>query len=164
MASMAGARRVYACEAAEVMAVTAREVFIHNQEAGARVKLIPKLSVDMDQEDVPEKVSLIVTETFDAGLLGEHVLETLHHAHKHLLAPGGKIVPHAASFLVAPIQSKRISSQSFLKKDNVGYLDWNMRLTADHIMEDGNLEPYQSEDLSLLRSDVKLLAENAQTI
>ena len=159
MASMAGARRVYACEAAEVMAVTAREVFIHNQEAGARVKLIPKLSVDMDQEDVPEKVSLIVTETFDAGLLGEHVLETLHHAHKHLLAPGGKIVPHAASFLVAPIQSKRISSQSFLKKDNVGYLDWNMRLTADHIMEDGNLEPYQSEDLSRLRSDVKLLAE-----
>ena len=160
MASKAGAERVYACEASEVMAITAREVFIHNEEEGARVRLIPKLSVDMDQQDVPEKVSMIVTETFDAGLLGEHVLQTLHHAHRHLLAPGGKIVPQAASFFVAPLQSQHMSSQFYLDRDNVGYLYWNMRLTADQTMEDGNQEPYQSEDLSLLKPDeVKFLAE-----
>ena len=160
MASKAGAERVYACEASEVMAITAREVFIHNEEDGARVRLIPKLSVDMDQQDVPEKVSMIVTETFDSGLLGEHVLQTLHHAHQHLLAPGGKIVPQAATFFVAPIQSRHLANQLYMDKENVGYLDWNLRLTADHTMEDGNQEPYQSEDLSLLKSDnVKFLAE-----
>ena len=31
------------------------------------------------------RVSLLVTETFDAGLLGEHVISTLDHAWHHLL-------------------------------------------------------------------------------
>ena len=59
-----------------MMAVTAKDVLVHNVE-GERVRLIPKLSLDMVQTDMPEKVTLLVTETFDSVLLGKHVLETM---------------------------------------------------------------------------------------
>ena len=52
------------------------------------MRLIHKLSLDMDQTDVPEKVTLLVTETFDSVLLGEHMLETMLHAWRNFLAPG----------------------------------------------------------------------------
>jgi hypothetical protein len=39
------------------------------------------------------RADLLVTETFDAGLFGEHVLETLDHAHKELLAEKARVVP-----------------------------------------------------------------------
>ena len=34
------------------------------------------------------QVDLLVTETFDGGLLGEHVLESLAHAWQTFLTPG----------------------------------------------------------------------------
>jgi type II protein arginine methyltransferase len=74
----AWAERVYAWEASEVKAVTAKDVLVNKVE-GEWVRLIHKLSLDMDM-DVPEKMTLLVTETFDSGLLGEHVLETMLHA------------------------------------------------------------------------------------
>ena len=69
MAARAGAERVYACEASEVqgskiflqfwklqvMAMTCREVLLCNPE-GSRVRLIPRLSLDMDKADIPEQV------------------------------------------------------------------------------------------------------------
>ena len=70
-----------------MMAVTAKDVLVHNLE-GEQVKLIPKLSLDLDQTDVPEKLTLLVTKTFDLGMLGEHVLETMLHAWRNFLAPG----------------------------------------------------------------------------
>ena len=70
MAARAGAERVYACEASEVqgslitkifvqfwtlqvMAMTCREVLLRNPE-GSRVRLIPRLSLDMDKADIGE--------------------------------------------------------------------------------------------------------------
>ncbi len=38
------------------------------------IKLLPKLSTDLTHEDIPEHVQLLVTETFDAGLLGILIL------------------------------------------------------------------------------------------
>ena len=70
-----------------MMAVTAKDVLVHNLE-GEQVKLIHKLSLDLDQTDVPEKLTLLVTKTFDLGMLGEHVLETMLHAWRNFLAPG----------------------------------------------------------------------------
>ena len=63
---------MYACEASEVqgslitkifvqfwtlqvMAMTCREVLLRNPE-GSRVRLIPRLSLDMDKADIPEQV------------------------------------------------------------------------------------------------------------
>ena len=36
-----------------------------------RIKLIPKLSLDLTKTDVPEPIQLLITETLDAGLLGK---------------------------------------------------------------------------------------------
>ena len=70
MAVDAGAKRVFACEASEPMTCVAKSVLSIN-DAGGKVKLIQKLSLDMDREnDVTEDVLLLITETFDAGLLG----------------------------------------------------------------------------------------------
>ena len=66
------------------------------------MRLIPKLSLDMVQTEMPEKVALLVTETFDSVLLGEHVLETMLHAWRNFLAPGCCMVPVRAEFFVVP--------------------------------------------------------------
>ena len=49
--------------------MTARDVFSLNA-AGSKIRLIPKLSMDLTTDDVPQPIKLLVTETFDAGLLG----------------------------------------------------------------------------------------------
>jgi hypothetical protein len=49
---------------------TAADVLRVNPPAGQKVHLIPKLSLDLTPADVPQPVDLLVTETFDAGLLG----------------------------------------------------------------------------------------------
>lgn len=46
--------------------------------------------------DLPRKVDLIVTEIYDSELLGEGLLPTMRHAVRHLLRPGGKVVPSSA--------------------------------------------------------------------
>ena len=62
----------------EVMVHTAADVLRVNHPAGQRVKLIPKLSLDLTPADIPQPVSLLVTETFDAGLLGKQRSFFLH--------------------------------------------------------------------------------------
>jgi len=161
IAARAGAEKVFACEASEDMFNIADDV-IRNNNGDSKVKLISKLSTDMTNEDVPEKVSLIVTETFDAGLLGEHVLESLHDARSRFLVDGGNVVPSSANFIIAPIQSSFISRYSVFEGDKAGYLDMNIRLQADFLLDDGTEEPYQSEKLSSLKQDVKLLAAPQQ--
>jgi hypothetical protein len=54
------------------MVHTAADVLRVNNAAFAQhVQLIPRLSLDLTRTEVPELVSLLVTETFDAGLLGD---------------------------------------------------------------------------------------------
>ena len=48
-----------------------------------------------------EKADVLVTETFDAGLFGEHVLEILDHAHKHLLQENNLVIPWKAKVYAA---------------------------------------------------------------
>ena len=64
------------------------------------------------------RVSLVVTETVDAGLLGEGILQSLIHAWDHLLLPPGsedqmanvgRVVPAAAGVWVVPIECIHIA-------------------------------------------------------
>jgi len=64
------------------------------------------------------RVSLVVTETVDAGLLGEGILQSLVHAWDHLLLPPGskgqvanvgRVVPDAAGVWVVPIECIHIA-------------------------------------------------------
>ena len=103
MAVKAVSERVYACEASEVMVVMAKDVLMHNVEVET-VRVIPKLFL------VPEKVSFLLTETFDSGLLEEHVLETMLHAWRKLLAPGCRVVPAWAEFYLVLVECGLLGS------------------------------------------------------
>ncbi|KAG9480066.1 hypothetical protein GDO78_011857 [Eleutherodactylus coqui] len=84
-ARRAGAPHVYACELSKTMFDLACEVVAANHMDG-QIKLLHMKSHEVGvPEHIPEKVSLVVTETVDAGLFGEGIVETLIHAWKNLL-------------------------------------------------------------------------------
>ena len=81
-----------------------------------------------------------MTETFDAGLLGEHVLESLAHAWQNFLTPGHsrytchvpsrassyfyfRVVPAKAEFITAPVECVSVGRGLSLETETMGYLD-----------------------------------------
>ena len=64
------------------------------------------------------RVSLVVTETVDAGLLGEHTIPTLRHAWRELLEPanlasaGGHVIPCGARVYATAIECVETRQQS----------------------------------------------------
>uniref|UniRef100_A0A0P4WSR7 Protein arginine N-methyltransferase 9 n=1 Tax=Scylla olivacea TaxID=85551 RepID=A0A0P4WSR7_SCYOL len=83
----AGAKEVYACEEDTFMSEICSSVLQVNRNATA-IQILNKHSKDiLIPSDIPQKVSLVVSETVDAGLFGEHILSTLQHAWQHLLLP-----------------------------------------------------------------------------
>ena len=93
MAARAGARQVIACEALPDLAELARLVIDANG-FGDRIVVVPKQSTDLGLgSDMPERATLLVSETFDALLVGEGAIEWFAHAREHLLQPGAKTIP-----------------------------------------------------------------------
>ncbi|NWX01071.1 ANM9 methyltransferase, partial [Caloenas nicobarica] len=84
-AKKAGAPYVYACELSKTMYELARDVVSANNME-REIKLLHLKSLDIEiPKHIPERVSLVVTETVDAGLFGEGIVESLIHAWEHLL-------------------------------------------------------------------------------
>ncbi|NXO29314.1 ANM9 methyltransferase, partial [Cisticola juncidis] len=84
-AKKAGASSVYACELSKTMYELARDVVAANNME-RDIKLLHLKSLDIEiPKHIPERVSLVVTETVDAGLFGEGIVESLIHAWEHLL-------------------------------------------------------------------------------
>ncbi|XP_069695569.1 protein arginine N-methyltransferase 9-like isoform X2 [Periplaneta americana] len=115
----AGAGPVFACDCSSTMINIASRVLRANGVSD-KVTLINKHSNDITiPTDIPERVSLVVTETVDAGLLGEGILQSLIHAWDHLLLPpqsadgngvsAGRVVPGAATLWIAPIECLHIA-------------------------------------------------------
>ncbi len=108
MAARAGACRVTACESLPVMAHMARRIVEGNGMAD-RITVVAKASQDLRLgRDLPQPADLLVTEIFDAGLLGEKVIPTIRHAREHLLAPGATIIPRAARIKARLVQSREL--------------------------------------------------------
>jgi len=166
-ASEGGASAVYACDASEVMAMTARDVFSLNA-AGSKIRLIPKLSMDLTTDDVPEPIKLLVTETFDAGLLGEHILISLNHAwNNQLQSPSSSnpfavcssIIPGSAQFFVAPISCPHVARKHLFHRDKYGYLKLDKLNIKSNFTTKDDREPYCCEDLKSVPESFKLLAQ-----
>ncbi|XP_059410264.1 protein arginine N-methyltransferase 9 [Carassius carassius] len=169
-AKMAGATEVYACELSKTMYELACEVLSANGMADS-IKIVHLKSLDMKiPKDIPNRVSLVVTETVDAGLFGEGIIETLIHAWKHLLLPPpnthqqplsspsqtGRVIPAGATVFGVAVQCREIRRHHRLCASSVGGLDLSavgqiyspVSCLAD---AEDSTEPYTTERLSRLR-------------
>ena len=105
------AESVFAVEANETMAEISKRI-LHSAKNGNVIKVIEKLSthVDAETEMGGGKADLLITETFDCGLLGEHALEILDHAWKYLINSAGKVIPHSARLFISAVECDRFRS------------------------------------------------------
>lgn len=113
--------------------------------------------------------SLLVSETMDSGLLGEHLLQTLLHAWDQLLKPAcpqlpdslhstkpltqyGIVVPFGARLWAVPIECPSVARSSYLVDQNN---DWAFKSIWLHCVE---TEPYDTENLRFFK-DCKFLTD-----
>ncbi len=134
-----------ACETNPCLARIASEVARRN---GLPVRVVPKLSVNLDRSDAGPLSSggfdVLVTETFDAGLLGEHCLDVFDHAWRHLLRPGAKVVPRGASASCFLLESRELRDRKAFDRGRLGELRSDSFVLSS---EDLSAEPYDCEDL-----------------
>ncbi|XP_063221669.1 protein arginine N-methyltransferase 9-like [Bacillus rossius redtenbacheri] len=145
------ASKVYACDGSDTMIQIATQV-VESNNASSKVKLINKLSHDLQiPSDIPSRVSLVVTEIFDAGLLGERVLQTILHAWDSLLAPDGEVLPRGAVLWACAVECPRLAARQYLSESARGLLG-----RAAHVACEQD-EPYGCEDLASLPGGFRYL-------
>ncbi|XP_026886028.2 protein arginine N-methyltransferase 9 [Electrophorus electricus] len=157
-AQKTGASEVFACELSKTMYELAREVVSANGMADS-IKILHKKSLDMEvPKDIPTRVSLVVTETVDAGLLGESIVESLIHAWRHLLLPPptGRVIPASATVFTMAVECQDIRRHHRLCVSAVGGLDLTaageIRSPVNSSAAVGEVsEPYTTERLSRAR-------------
>lgn len=96
-AAKAGARSIYAIEASAIGGVAA-EMFVQNGVAD-RVKLVRGWSTHVS---LPEKATVMVSETIGNDALGEGIVETVLDARRRHLVPGARLVPRRIRVLAIP--------------------------------------------------------------
>ncbi|XP_033827749.1 protein arginine N-methyltransferase 9 isoform X1 [Periophthalmus magnuspinnatus] len=167
-AKKAGAAHVYACELSKTMYELACEVVSANG-LGGKINIIHMKSLEMEvPRDIPERVSLVVTETVDAGLFGEGIIESLIHAWHNLLLPRqtdeleisepsatGRVIPAGATVFAMALECPEIRRHHRLCVSSVGGLslaacgDLRSPVSCSSVPDD-SMEPYTTERLSRL--------------
>lgn len=106
MAARAGAGEVVACEAVPAIAAKAREIVAANGLA-ERVRIVDKPSTRLvPGVDLPGPADVLVTEIFDAALIGEGALPTFEDAWARLLAPDATVIPGRGRVLAQAVESR----------------------------------------------------------
>ncbi len=101
MAARAGGRQVVTCEMTVPVAAKARQIVARNGFQD-RITVHNKRSNDIAVgAELPEKADVLISEIFDSDLLSEGVLPSTEDAHARLIKPGAKIIPRAASTMIA---------------------------------------------------------------
>jgi precorrin-6B methylase 2 len=131
MAARAGAAHVYACERERNLADLARLVVAENG-LESRVTVIAKDSREIVVgQDMPERATLLVTETFDSLLIGEGALASIRHARDALLVRGARVIPRAGTVRGQLGTLPRLKLLHPLRSLN----GFSLRALADHALE-----------------------------
>jgi len=97
LAAVAGASAVYTCEHQALMASVAAEIIEDNGFENI-IQVLAKSSNDLTlEDDIPEKVDVIVCDVFTGSLLEAGGLELVAHAADKFLKPKGLIIPGKGS-------------------------------------------------------------------
>lgn len=148
----AGASQVVGCECSEIMCNVAKKII--NGHKINKITVINKMSTHLKLRDLGGRFSKLVTEMFDAGLFGEHVLQMLSHAWPTLLLRKAVVVPNTVEFFVMGVQCGHLSKNYKLGSEAKSLL--NIPLLNVHICSQD--ESYDSEDVHLVK-DIKYLTE-----
>ncbi|XP_069878276.1 protein arginine N-methyltransferase 9 [Dipodomys merriami] len=175
-AKNAGALSVYACELSKTMYELARDVVSANK-MDTGIKLLHMKSLDLEiPKHIPERVSLVVTETVDAGLFGEGIVESLIHAWEHLLLPPktkgengncekyGKVIPANATIYGLAVECAEIRRHHrVVVKDVAGiHLPPNVKFQSpaySSLDAEETVEPYTTEKMSRISGGYLALTE-----
>lgn len=112
MAARAGAGRVVACEMNPAVAEVARRT-VRANGYGHVIEVVDRKSTDLAVGDGLERpADVLVTEVFDAGLLGEEALDTLEDARSRLLATGAAMVPGTARLVGRLVESPSLRAMA----------------------------------------------------
>jgi predicted RNA methylase len=146
-AALAGARQVYAVESSGIAEVAAR-IFAANEVEG-RVTLLRERSTSVT---LPERATVLVTETIGNDPLDEQMLEIVADAKKRLLVPGARIIPSAIEIYGIAVDIPRtvLERHVFTRRKVEGY-------RASYDIEFGPLEGHRlsySEPIMLDSRDV----------
>lgn len=167
-AKKAGAAEVYACELSKTMYELACEVVSANGLGGS-INILHMKSLEMEvPRDLPKRVSLVVTETVDAGLFGEGIIESLIHAWRNLLLPRqademesseatatGRVIPAGATVFAMAVECPEIRRHHRVCVSEVGGLsltdsgELRSPVSCSSVPDD-SMEPYTTERLSRL--------------
>ena len=139
-ACLAGARKVYAIEMSEALAL-ARELCASNGFNGI-VEFRQGRSQDIQ---LPEPVDVVVSDTGCSFGLQGGLLGILLDAKKRFLKPGGRIIPRSLQLLVAPVEITDSRNLDIWEKDRYGLdlssirrfaanTDYHMKLTAEDML------------------------------
>ena len=180
-AVQSGAKKVYACEMSKTMYEMGLDVLKANKMEKL-VHTIHKKSTEMKEgNDIPQRVSLVVTETLDCGLLGEGILATVEHAWADLLMtstddlhhsnakPVSKVIPAGAVVYAMAIMCDDIRHQTRSKPIISGINMFPECSIGAELMDQKSetassgstldqLEPYSTECLNRLRGGFKALS------
>lgn len=105
MAARAGAAEVVACEAVPLIAEKAREILAANGLA-ERVRVVAKPSTRLVPGcDLAGPADVLVSEIFDAALIGEGALATFEDAWARLLKPDAVVIPASAAIRAQLVES-----------------------------------------------------------
>ena len=150
MAAKLGARTVVTCEAVSLIAETAQKIVEHNKYQD-RVRVLSKTSFEVELgKDLPEKADILIHEIFSSELIAEHVLPAIEDAKRRLLKPGARILPAAASIMIALFGGDDVGKYLYVK-DSFGFdLQHFNAITSRKI-------PLYTEDLNskLLSDDIE---------
>ncbi|XP_059120321.1 protein arginine N-methyltransferase 9-like isoform X1 [Peromyscus eremicus] len=164
-ARQAGAHSVYACELSRTMYELACDVVAANKmETGIQLLHMKSLDIEIPKH-IPERVSLVVTETVDAGVFGEGIVESLIHAWEHLLLQPktkgekrncgqyGKVIPASAVIFGMAVECAEIRRYHRVGTTDIAgvHLPANVKFQspAYSTVDSGEaVEPYTTEKMS----------------
>jgi predicted RNA methylase len=118
-AAKAGARKVFAVESSSIAEI-ASEMFVKNGQAD-RIELIRGWSTRID---LPQRASVLVSETIGNQAFGESIIETAIDARRRLLEPDARLIPSRVRVYAQPyVMREAVRREHLFSKENVAR--WN---------------------------------------
>ena len=108
MAARAGAVQVITSEMIPLIAEKAEEI-IRLNGFERTISVLNKKSTSLKiGTDIPDRADILISEIFDAGLLGEEAVPVIQHARAHLLKPDAKVIPKRATVFAILVESQQL--------------------------------------------------------